>query len=224
MTKPVVTIGTTFSYHYADANPTWTVIAARGGDTWDCRIEEDLDYTGASKVFSTQEIQSSRNLTAAIDNMMSEHDTFWSTRTIGEVLHYHNGFGQFVRGEVVVGYGEKVLLPTALVGNWREYDLARYENDGSPIVPYYCRKIMEREPFQPNYTNIYEADNTLSEREADPRSMTPLNATLPAQSPVQALAERIATTRREAARILNDLSIPADEALSKAIAMLGAVG
>lgn len=224
MTKRSVNVGTTFTYNYADANPTWTVVGARGRGTWDCRIEEDLDYAGATKVFSTEEILSARNLAAAIDSMMSDHDTFWASRSVGEVLHYHNGFGQFVRGEVVEVEGEKLLLPTSLVGNWTPADLAHYHViDGTPVVPYYCRKIMESEPFQPNYSYIYEADNTMSDREADPRSMLPLNATLAAQSPIQALAERITTTRREAARILNDLSIPADEALAKATTLLGQI-
>lgn len=97
----------------------------------------------------------------------------------GETVHYHHGFGQFVRCEVVEaqedideGYlslekGEICLKEVALVGNWREYDL---QHDS-----YHVRGVREGRLFKPNGSNLYENPRATGARShGDPSQLEPL--------------------------------------------------
>ena len=95
---------------------------------------------------------------------------------LGKMVHYHDGFGQFIRCEVVrasedvdgfhdIKKGELCLKETALVGKWRSYDLV-----SDSIHMEGCR---EGRLMRPNLSNVYEFSKDLQKREADPRGMEP---------------------------------------------------
>lgn len=86
-------------------------------------------------------------------------DEWWDSQEVGTILHYHNGFGEFVRCEVVDGpwasglsgeeHTSKHLQPVALVGEWRRHNL-RPEG-------FHAKKVLNREGgWRPNTGNIYE--------------------------------------------------------------------
>ena len=97
-------------------------------------------------------------------------------KNLGKMVHYHDGFGQFIRCEVVrasedvdgfhnIKAGELCLKETALVGKWRSYDLV-----SDSIHMEGCR---EGRLMRPNLSNVYEFSKDLQKREADPRNMEP---------------------------------------------------
>ncbi len=218
-----VNVGTTFNSSYADANPTWTVVKARGAGTWDCVIKDDLDYAGTQKVFGTEEILRSRNVAAVFEQLTNDNDTFWNSRPIGAVVHYSNGFGEYVRGIVVIDLKDNspTMMPTGLVGNWRPNELPRFHPiSGEAIIPHHAKGILEQKTFRPHATNIFESDPaSFLKRYAevgDPGRLVPININLPVASSEQVRNKRIVEARREAVRIMSDLSIPVDKALAKA--------
>ena len=84
-------------------------------------------------------------------------DEWWDSQEVGTILHYHNGFGEFVRCEVVDGpwasglsgeeHTSKHLQPIALVGEWRNL-----RSDG-----FHAKKVLNREGgWRPSTGNIYE--------------------------------------------------------------------
>ena len=117
-----------------------------------------------------------------LTDLFSAGDRWWNEREIGETLHYHNSFGQFVRGTVVEHEGEKMLLPIALVGAWKKIDLPRRYDDGTILVPYHARKIAEGEPFRPHEANMYEHDSfrpNPKHRDFDPTTAEPIDLSVP---------------------------------------------
>ena len=93
----------------------------------------------------------------AWQGIMDEHDAFISGLPLGAIVHYNNGFGQFIRCERVEGERGKRLMPIALIGNWSDYDLPRRNVDGSVTLGYNAERIVNRDPFEPNYSSIWEA-------------------------------------------------------------------
>lgn len=153
-----VGIGTKFHSVYCDGNCQWTVKEKKGKDVWLCKIEEDMDYAGTIRHFSTKEIQASLNQQFIFDELMNDHDAFYKSLTPGQIVHYNNGFQNFVRCEVVVKDGQNVLKPIALVGAWREWDLPKRMADGSISYCYHADKISKGETFTPNAGCIYESN------------------------------------------------------------------
>ena len=97
---------------------------------------------------------------------------------LGKMVHYHDGFGQFIRCEVVrasedVGEegfhnlkkGDLCLKETALVGKWRSYDL---HSDG-----FHMKGCREGRLMRPNLSNVYEFSKDLQRQEEDPRGQEP---------------------------------------------------
>jgi hypothetical protein len=151
-----VSVGMTFFAIYADSRPEWTVIKRRGNGAWDCVIKED-DWTGAKKVFGSEEILAAVREDTFFNNLVNATGDWWNQRKIGEILHYHNSFGQYVRGRVIDDNGEKKLQPIALVGPWKTYDLPRRMADGSISYPYHAEKIINQTgAWQPSHTNMFE--------------------------------------------------------------------
>jgi len=97
-------------------------------------------------------------------------------KNLGKMVHYHDGFGQFIRCEVVrveedvegfpaIKKGELCMKETELVGKWRDYDL---HSDS-----FHVRKCGEGRLMQPNLSNVYEFSKDLQKKHADPRGMEP---------------------------------------------------
>lgn len=182
-----VRIGTRFHAVLADANVEWRVTAKLGRGVWEATCIDE-DYGGSTRAFRAKDIEAAK----AIDKMWADnrrkHGDFYAGLKVGQIVHYFNGFKEFVRCEVVEGTkedmealaicqaerdrakAEKMLKPIALVGEWREWDL-RPDS-------YHVRGIEEGRPFKPNVTCIYEAeDYAARKRSIDPRGLEPIKLT-----------------------------------------------
>lgn len=183
--------GTTFHWHYADGNPLWVVKKSRGNKTWDCEIDgDDVDFAGTHQVFTTAQIEASLRQSALFTGLMNAHDRWYASQKPGTIVHYSNGFNQFVRCEVVVGRSKEgkvcnQLKSIALVGEWRSYDLPRRSNTGEIIEGYHAKHISTGETFEPNFSNIYEASADL-QKKVDPRTLPPINLSVPEMTPEEA--------------------------------------
>jgi hypothetical protein len=157
-----VGVGTTFRYAYADSFPMWRVVKPRGDDTWDCVIVGQ-EYAGTKKVFGGEEIRPAIELDRLAQRNRDEHACWWAERRSGEIVHYHYGFGQYVRGVIVEHDGQHQMRATGLVGDWKDYDLR--------TDSHYLRKIRDGAPFQPNVGNMFEnPEFSRRGRDPDPRT------------------------------------------------------
>lgn len=151
-----VKIGDTFRHHYADGNPLWTVTAKAGRGMWRCAITDDMDWTGVERGFTTDDIERAKAWEQTFATMRDEHEIYFSTLPIGSIVHYDNGFAQYVRCVRVEGPKGKRLRPIALVGNWSDFDLPKLRADGTVSLGYHAKMIRDGEAFEPNYSNIWE--------------------------------------------------------------------
>lgn len=216
-------IGTKFNSGYADGMATWEVVRSRGANTWDCEIvAPSLDGLGVQKVFGGEEIERALKRAAHFSRVIDENTAWWSARKVGEIVHYHNGFGQFVRGEIVDVNGEKKMRPIALVGNYREYDLPIRNRDGS-INHRQASTVAKGEPFAPNYGNMYESDPRSTRFSLDPRPLEPIDLTVPEMTPEQAASARLERARLDAITALQNGYSDPEAALRAVRAQLDAV-
>jgi hypothetical protein len=196
-----VTIGTTFPSMYADSIPLWKVVRDRGGNAYDCVVVSE-DWTGTKKVFGGEEILAAKRSQEFYQEMADDHDTFWNNQTVGATVHYHNGFGSFVRGVIVVEDGEKKMRPTALVGKWAAYDLPRIDAAGNFQESYHARQIREGTLMQPNYSNMVEAVG-VRDGETDPRGQPEIDLAVPNPTPEQVEAHRLSQIREQVLAFLD---------------------
>lgn len=179
MTK--IGIGTKFRYTYADGNPLWEVKGARGRGTWDCEIVEGPDFLGATKVYSSEEINGSLQHEQMWRKSTDDSKEFYNRQKLGTVLHYSNGFNQYVR--CVVGVN-KQLLPVALVGEWRSYDLPKRDVNGEIYLGYHAQQIKEQKTFQPHASNVWEFQHRTDAK--DPRLLPAVDLSVPPMTVEQA--------------------------------------
>lgn len=132
------------------------------------------------------------------------NEDFYGSLTVGQIVHYHDSFGRFVRCEVVSAPGWKsklgtpgvagiALKPIALIGNWAAYDLPQRMNNGEIRLGYHAENIADGELMQPHAGNIFENPTFKAGTafaDIDPRTMDPIDLTLP---PPTAAEERLAT-------------------------------
>lgn len=191
MAKPKIAIGTTFTALHADTNAKWTVMKKRGAAAWECQITECEDYGGTKRVFGSEEIIRSLGMGALFSKLRNAHEDFWASRKIGEIVHYRNGFGQYVRGVVVEQDGAKMMRPTALVGAWRSSDLPHYNAHGEVVCGHYATRILVGDVMQPNAGNIVEAEPKAGE---DAILAAPaIDLSLPERTEAQEEAHRLKT-------------------------------
>lgn len=167
-----VKVGTTFHAVYCDGNCKWTVIRKIGESVWLCRISDDEpDYRGVEQPFMTRQIENAVASDRAFAGIRSEHEQFYASLRPGQIIHYNNGFDNYVRCEAVMTTeGQMKLKPICLVGAWSSHDLPYRRPDGSIYLGYYAKKISEGELFEPNVTCIWEAHHN----GADPTELTPI--------------------------------------------------
>ena len=84
-----------------------------------------------------------------------EHEAFYEGLTIGDIVHYHDGFSQFIRCEVVASTEEKsvcgkVLKPIGLVGEW-------FKHQPLSRGCYHVKQVLEGKAFTPHASNVYES-------------------------------------------------------------------
>lgn len=127
----------------------------------------------------------------ALAALFSRTDTWWTNQRIGAVVHYNNGFNQFVRGVIVEHEGEKKMLPTALVGaGWKPWDLAVINSNGQVSYGTHAQDVIAQKVFQPNASNMIEYPDHIL-RGPDPRTLKALSLAPPAVSEAQ---KRLAAT------------------------------
>ena len=169
--------GTKFHARYTDANPEWTVLRAVRRGVFECIVaDRNADCGGMKKLFTREEIAGALQRAAAWDRMQDAHEAFYASLRPGQIVHYHNGFREFIRCEVVrletalvldrfsrFEAGTHMLRPIALVGTWHDFDL-RPDS-------YQVKKIREGSLFKPHATNIYENTDTRIRPPQDPSGL-----------------------------------------------------
>ena len=234
-----VKIGDTFRASYADSMPTFRVTKKAGPGVYLAIIEDDMDYSGVEKAFTTQEIESSKQWAARFAKLAEADDDFWATVSEGDILHYNDGFGNFVRCEVVMGtednaggvdrsenVGRLVMLPVALVGNWKQFDLANRRPDGSISYGYHARKVIEGNgAWRASTTCIYEAPDYSRgyAKHPDPRTLPALSLEVPEMTELEEQAALEEQMRQAMIEALNDHTVDAATAIMNALAQAGIV-
>jgi len=169
-----VKVGDKFHSVIADAKVEFEVTKINGDLCEAVATENNLDYIGTVKGFTVQEVQDAKSAVAFWTKYHRQQKQFYKTIEPGEVYHYHNGFGCFVRCEV---NGEKKLKAIALVGAWQDHDMPRRTRFGYESIPYHAQKVLDGELCTPNQSCIYELHQ--DKFDVDPRTMDPINLTLP---------------------------------------------
>lgn len=197
-----VRIGTQFRSAIADANALWEVTAYMGNDVWRAAVVNepmeingefyDSDYVGTVQVFEGDQIRRTLDFADIFTRKNRESDEFYESLQVGQIVHYHNGFGAFVRCEVVTDGEKRLLKPIALVGEWRDYDLPKRLPNGEVSLPYHPRGIAEGETFQPHATNVYESSVYVrsTDKDLDPTTLEPIDLSVPEPTPEEAEAIR----------------------------------
>jgi len=182
--------GMQFRSTLADGNPLWVVKRSLGG-AWLCEVVDEPieidgkvwtgDFAGAEKSFLSREILAANAYEDMFKDMRSDHDRFYASLDEGDIVHYNNGFKNFVRCEVVFDADEQKnkLKPIALVGEWKDYDLPKRMSDGEIHYGYHAKKIIDGSTFEANVTCIFEAGTNHSD---DPRSHPPIDLAVPAMT------------------------------------------
>jgi hypothetical protein len=159
-------------------------------------------------------------------NLIDESNAIYATLKPGEIVHYHNSFGQYIRCEAVpippnwksaLGHepiGQVVLKPIALVGGirtpesrngWFEHDIFTRFADGTVHHGHHAQMILDGELFQPNGGSIFESPNYhRREGEADPREMEPMDLNPPAMTDEQERIVPLAQAMKAIGLIVND--------------------
>lgn len=219
-------IGKRFRHAIADGNPLFEVTRRIGrSDRYDAVcIDEPYeiggrkypsDFAGEVRAFTGDQVRRAVAWQETIANLGRTQDDFWANRALGEELHYHDSFGRYVRGKVVIltpenteertnaraALGQRGLLPTALVGDWQPRDLAYRDAEGNVKYGYHAEKIIAGNgAWQPSETCVFEGSHRPRKGE-DPRTMRPLSLDPPpARTGADAHVERLVRARNQVAR------------------------
>lgn len=189
MTVTKIKIGTKFYAPHKDGNVEFTVIQQSGYNkggklhkVWIAEAQNDADWKGEQRAFTTEEIQHSLTMRNLFERLDRQHDAYYKSLKPGQIVHYNNGFGNFVRSEVTA---DRKLMPIALVGPWAKHDLPMRRIDGDVYYPYHALKIKECETFEPNASNIYENSTSLQNQYTDPAQLEPIDLSVPSMTPEQ---------------------------------------
>jgi hypothetical protein len=139
------------------------------------------------------------------DAAIDKADAWWTALKPGEVVHYHNGFNQWVRG-IIVGHedGEKAMLPTAMLGAWLSHDLPVRLDDGSAYLPTYPRRIKEGEKMRPHASNMLEYPEFGRDWQfKDPREMAPVSLAIPPMTPERHRLAKAAKTVQQSLSLID---------------------
>lgn len=181
-------VGARFRSVRADASCLWEVKRARGRGVFECEVVNepfefeghtyDSDFAGVRDVFTRESIERALRHQEVFKALMDRQDTFYSSLEEGQILHYHDGFGAYIRCRAVRvrpehvsphdpfkfggAVGEMVLEKVEYVGNWLHFDLS----------PGSFRRSQIGKVFRPHYTNLYESpDASTGAKQTDPRQL-----------------------------------------------------
>jgi hypothetical protein len=207
----MININSTFRSAYADSNALWKVIEKKSEDVYLCEIVNepveydgkvfDGDYAGTQKVFLSQEIERSIDFKKAIDKIKRDCDDYYDSLSEGQIVHYHNGFGEYVRCKI---NEDKKLVPFALVGNWRSYDLPKRLSDGTVNIPHHCKQILNQKPFKPSSSNIFEYPGFSNKNNFSPINSPEVNINIPEQTEEEKQTSSLWTTVNEIQKEISD--------------------
>lgn len=180
-------IGVEFRDTVADAQPVFKVTKKIGPAVYEAvsqpeyvtinaqRVE--IGYAGTVRAYKKADIDRRLQMAKFWEERVQQTQSFWQNQKPGTILHYDNGFAQFVRAEVVkvprrqknsrgTDYiGGVALKPLGLVGNWQDMDLPRRTMSGVITLGYWAKNIQDGELFQPNESTVWENyDQTKRER------------------------------------------------------------
>ena len=158
-----VSIGDVFEAAYADSMIEYTVTAIKNEVVFADASENDWGIT--ERPFGLNEARRAIAWKKEFSNAAIDTEKFWNDAVVGTVLHYHNGFQQFLRGEIVLDGDGKYFKPLALVGEWRENELPFRTAEGEIVIGYHARSVLEGKLFRPNPSSIFELmdDDTKSQ-------------------------------------------------------------
>ena len=190
-----VSKGMEFRAVYADSNALWKVLRHLGGGAWLCEIVNepieidgetyDGDYGGEQKSWLSREILGSIDMSSIFQNCADKTEEFYARLNVGDIIHYCDGFGKYVRCAITlagtVNGGEKYAKPIALVGDWKKRDLPRRSQDGSIYLGYQAERILEPDetkPWRPNVSVVHEGEYQ-GRCPGDPAELVPIDLTVP---------------------------------------------
>jgi hypothetical protein len=179
----MVLSGQTFSAGYADGMFTWTVGKKLSGGYWECTMQSE-DWGTVVQAFHEQFISATRAQEFQRINQDCDMMRWVDALQLGAIVHYHNGFGEFVRCEVVAAefdperdvWKERGLRQLALVGNWQQPLVTRRE-DGSVHYPYAVKRLGKI--FRPHVSNIWEYPHAPCRDYQNPAELEPLSVEPP---------------------------------------------
>lgn len=192
MANPKISIGFEFRAPWQDSNPKWVIARqVRKGVYEAVGAADEPDCAGQKRIFPIEEIRQHARHARMWNQIGKSNDSFFEGLQLGAIVHYNNGFENFVRCEVVAHDGKKLLKPVALVGTWSASDLPRRDHDGTIYEPYHVKAIREGKAWQPSETCVYEAAAYgKSGRGIDPRALPAIDLSVPElSSEEQAIAQ-----------------------------------
>ena len=177
-----------------DCNALWEVRSSRGAKCWVCFVVDepwecngktyDSDFAGQTEVFAEEKILRILLQEQAWTASNKKHDDFFAGLRVGQIVHYDNGFNQYVRCIVVLGKQQvaethplgsrlvPMLKGLALVGpGWRDADLPRRWPDGSVSVPFHAQKIKDGEIWRCHASCIVENPDWQRQTKGKPGKM-----------------------------------------------------
>lgn len=189
-------------------------------DIWLCEVISKCQFQGEQQLFTSEAI------TAAIlsdeeEAALSSQQRFWKNLCVGGMVHYHHGFQQYVRCEIVDVPNEDVnfkferyqLKPVALVGKWDANALPRRNKFGEIVEGFFPKMMAEGGVFRPHCSNIFEYHGFHPVRGKNPEYMEPINLSVPDMTLAEINLAMLHRCARDVAAQLQDDSIPILERL-----------
>jgi hypothetical protein len=133
----------------------WEVVSRRSGDVWNCVVVEPLEEAGTRRVFTERQILAHVGWEKYQQERRDEQGRYFAALPEGSIVHYHGGFGDWVRTRVVRVDGEIRLAPLALVGRWAPF---------ADLKEYWKKKA----PWRPEWTMVCESQQAGGRWKGDP--------------------------------------------------------
>jgi hypothetical protein len=191
MANPRISIGFEFRAPFQDCNPKWVITRkVRKGVYEAVGAADEPDCSGQKRTFTIEAIRQHARQDQMWAQIGESNDSFFEGLQLGAIIHYNNGFENFVRCEVVAHEGKKQLKPMALVGKWSASDLPQRGHDGSIYEPYHAKAIRTGNVWQPSETCVYEAP-AYRKGGLDPRALPAIDLSVPELSSEEQAAAQL---------------------------------
>jgi hypothetical protein len=146
-------IGKVFHEVVADANVKFEVVSKEAPGIYKCISKGNPygEYDGTTRLKSKAELDAIFNREKLWEDLDKAAYSYVASLNVGDIVHYHHGFGIFIQCEVVEsnkeGNGEwsdcgLALKQIALIGNVKGIDLPSIER-GRIYTPYLSKNVLE---------------------------------------------------------------------------------